>query len=208
MPATLTSSGGVVTIDLNSNLSDFYKVSTTENITSWVITGATDGAGFIIRVTRNSGHTVAWTGLADVWTNGVPTIAVGQSIYFPMVRDGSSWIGESSASASAHPALATQAISHTGAGALSINMNTGHTVEATLTANVTSHTITNMADGDVLAVFYKASGATRTVDFTGSTAVQPLTNPAVVSLTANQVYRATFVRQFGVTYLVDAERVT
>ena len=208
MPATLTSSSGVVTIDLNANPSDFYRLSTTENVTSWVITGDTDGDGFILRVTRNTGHTVGWTGLADVWTNGLPSISVGQTIYFPMVLDGSNWIGETTNVSASSPALTLQSIAHSATGAMAVNANNGHTVEATLTANITSHTITNQDNGQVLALYYKASGGSRTVDFSGLTAVQPFTNPGSVVLTSGQVYRATIIRQFDVTYLLDAERVT
>lgn len=208
MPATLTSSGGVVTIDLNANPSDFYRIETTENITSWVITGDTDGDGFVLRVTRDTGHTISWTGLADVWTNGLPSIDEGQTIYFPMVLDDTNWIADSTNVASSHPSTFQQAIAHSVAGALSINANNGHTVEATLTANVTDHTITNHLDGQVIAVYYKASGGSRTVDFTAANEVFPFPNPGAVVLVADQVYRATFIRQFGTTYLLDAERVT
>jgi hypothetical protein len=206
MPVTLTSVAGVVTIDLNANPSDFYRITTTENITSWNTIGDTDGIGFLLRVTRTT-FTVSWTGLIDSWTNGVPTPATGTTIYFPVVFDGTSWIGESPNVVTVDPAFVGQAITHT-SGALAINMNNGHSVEVTLNGNVTDHTITNFNFEDILTVYYLANGGTRTVDFTPATPVTGMTDPLLATLTTGKKYRSTWIRVFGANYLLDAELVT
>lgn len=199
----LASSSGVVTIDLNANPSDFYRLDTTETVSSWVVNNAVDGDGFLLAIALNTGHTVSFTGLVDTWTNGVPTLVVGETIYFPLVYDGTTWVGESSNTAATDPALVLQTIAHTTSSALAVNCDNGHTVEATLTNNVTGHTITNFNNGEKLSIFYIASGANRTVDFSGATEFPTYANPGVVTVTSASVIRAVFCRVGGVTYLME-----
>lgn len=97
MATTLTSQSGVVAIDLSTQ-DGFYRLSTTESVTGWVVTGATDGQTALIRVTKNSGHSVVFSGLIDAWIDGIPKIAENETIYFPIIVDVSNIIGQSSVS--------------------------------------------------------------------------------------------------------------
>lgn len=205
--ADLVSASGVVTIDFNANLADIYRVDTTENITSWSLVDDVDGDGFLLIITRNTGHTIAWTGLVDAWTNGAPTINEGDTIFIPFVRDGPNWVGHTPAASATPKQLVTQSIAHSSNGTLTINTTLGHTAQVTLTANATAHTLSNINDGDVISVWYLASGGARTVDFTALTEVAGLLNPESVVIPSAGVYRALFVRVFSTTYLFDAETI-
>ncbi len=199
----LSSSSGVVTIDLNANPSGFYRLVTTEDVTSWSISGDSDGDGFLLAIAQTAGDTVSFTGLVDEWTNGVPTLTDGETVYFPVLNDGDTWVGESSNVTATDPANVLQTTNHTASGSLSVDADSGHNVEATLTDDVTGHTITNLNDGEALKVTYIASGAARDVDFTGSTEFPTLTNPGDVTIASGDLIQAVFAAIDGTTYLMS-----
>ena len=97
--------------------------------------------------------------------------------------------------------MTVQQINHTTAGALAITYGSGDDAEVTLTADVTDHTITGMTDGDVLAVYYSASGSDRTIDFS-TVAGLAASSTGVITVGAGETYLAVFAHQFGQLYFV------
>ena len=94
--------------------------------------------------------------------------------------------------------MTVQTISHS-SGTLNIDFSTGDQVEVTCTGDVSAHSITGMVDGDVMAVYYKASGGNRTVDLNGfSVTGKPIGSLRVAT---SQTLMALFTRQFGTTYI-------
>lgn len=200
----LTSSSGVVTIDTDGNPADFYRLTTTEDVNSWVVSG--EAEGFLLRIARSSGHTVSFSGLVDSWVNKAPNLLEGQSVLIPMVQDGGNWIGSSPKLDPAE--ISSQSINHASAAPLAINAAVAHRAFVTLTGNVTGLSFLNMEDGDEVTVYFKASGGSRMVDLSGVEAAVTISNPGNVSLGSTSIYKATFERAFGTTFLSAVEFVT
>lgn len=205
--ADLGSTAGVVTIDLVTNPSNYYRVSTTESITQWVITGAADADSFLLRVERNAGHSVSWTGLADTWTDGVPVMAEGQTIHFPMVNDQFNWIGQTENVATASPADVLQVIAHDTDGILGIDLDNGHQVEVVMEADITGHLISNGINGKDARIYYLASTLDRDIDFTGEDVVEGFPGAAPpatpVTVAVDTVYESVWSKAFNGLRLRD-----
>jgi len=96
-PIELTSLGGVVALDLASGDGAVFHLSSTENVTSWTVSNASDGDTFLLKAKRNTGHTLSLTGLIDVWLDesGPPPLPEDAEVWVPVTVDGSSLIAQS-----------------------------------------------------------------------------------------------------------------
>lgn len=87
MAVDLTISSGAVSF--TPTVDELHRLSTDQSVTSWSLSGLSDGTGWVMMVTRNSGHDIVWTGLVDQWT-GVddPVLLEGQTVVFTMLYSG------------------------------------------------------------------------------------------------------------------------
>ena len=160
----LTPSGGVVTLSTAQVADgDLVRVSATSNINSWSVPAGgeanalADGAGFLLQVTRQPGSTVSFNGLADVWLGPVPTIEETETLYFPMILSGSTWIADTGASQGSGSGGGGTYTTHqtlTDSGYVPIDASLGLLVDVNVTDDITSVALANMPERQEMSIWF------------------------------------------------------
>lgn len=162
MAADITPSAGVVTIDDTYVNDTLLRVSSTGNITSWDMREGADanplpdGFNCLIALTRETSTTVAFTNLADVWVGTPPSPSEGQTVYFPVMLDGTTWVarGNTTGGGGGDTAYTTYQTAGQGSGAITVDAALGYLVDIVLTGNVTSLTVNSLDDRKEMSIWF------------------------------------------------------